>query len=158
MAARKRRDNGQGTVSQRADGSWSGAVRLPDGRRKWVYAQTREAVLKRVNALNNDVARGQSVDQTRETVNQYLRRWLSDVASPRLAPTTQKRYAVDVRRIREQLGPVRLTQLTPRHVQELIDKLAADGMAPRSIRHCRAVLRVALHDAEADGLIGPATV
>lgn len=158
MAERKRRDNGQGTISQRADGSWCGAVRLPDGRRKWVYAQSREAVVKRVTTLNTELARGQNVDQTRETVGRYLDRWFRDIASPRLAPNTQRRYALDVRRIRTHLGSVRLTALTPRHVQEMIDVLSTAGMAPRSIRHCRAVLRVALHDAEGDGLIGPTTV
>jgi hypothetical protein len=32
-----RRGNGEGTIVQRSDGRWVGAVSLPNGSRKWIY-------------------------------------------------------------------------------------------------------------------------
>jgi integrase len=45
------------------------------------------------------------------------------------------------------IGHIRLTGLTPQHVQALVNEKARDGLSPRTVHYLRAVLRNALNKA-----------
>jgi integrase len=45
------------------------------------------------------------------------------------------------------IGKFQLTKLTPEHVQAMLNRLSGTGLAPRTIRNVRAVLRDALNQA-----------
>ena len=47
--ARKRRGNGEGSISKRSDGRWHARVSLPDGKRKHFYGRTRDEVRKKLD-------------------------------------------------------------------------------------------------------------
>ncbi|MGN6361181.1 MAG: site-specific integrase, partial [Thermomicrobiales bacterium] len=57
------------------------------------------------------------------------------------------------RHIIPKLGPIKLAQLQPAHVQGLYAAIQASGLAPKTIRNTHGVLRVALGKAVAWGLV-----
>ena len=73
----------------------------------------------------------------------------------RVTWSTAERYRSDIRlHIVPLLGRLRVAALTPQRVQSFINELTASGLGPRSVAHCRAVLRTALEQAQREGAIG----
>ena len=76
----KRRGRGEGGISRRADGRWMARVDLgwKDGKRcyKAYYGKTRGAVAKQLTKAVGDVQKGLSLPDERQTVSQFLARWL----------------------------------------------------------------------------------
>ncbi|MGN6672486.1 MAG: tyrosine-type recombinase/integrase [Thermomicrobiales bacterium] len=65
-----------------------------------------------------------------------------------------KNYHINVRRhIIPKLGPIKLAQPQPAHVQGFYAAMQASGLAPKTIRNTHGVLRVALDKAVAWGLV-----
>src|SRR5919199_3835256 len=128
----------KGTVIKRG-GKWSVVVDLgidPTTRkriRKWHsgYATKKEAERARVELLHN-VASGQYVEPTKETLGAFLERWLRDYVATNVAPSAARRYAGIVRRqIIPQLGQIPLPHLRASHIVAAQRHwLTAGGPAP----------------------------
>lgn len=85
------------------------------------------------------------VNPSGQTLAEWLRSWIRGLPDGRrkLAPRTIEFYAMIVeRRIIPTLGKIRLDRLNERDVQRWLD---AEPGSPRTIHHCRAVLRRALN-------------
>jgi len=83
----------------------------------------------------------------------FLNEWLETV-KPSLRPLTYRYYNQKVQaHILPGLGRVRLSQLTTPVIQRHLDTLAK-ALAPKTVKHCRDVLRTALNDAMQWGYIG----
>lgn len=100
------------------------------------------------------LARGEPIVTERETVGEFLTHWLADVARHRLAPSSYESY----RHILEthvifEIGHIRLARLTPLDVQRLLNWKLDSGPSPRTVVYHRDVLRAALNDAMAWGLV-----
>ncbi len=151
-----RRGNGEGSVYQRLDGLWVAAYRKPNGRRGWFYGKTRKEVADKLQQAQAALNEGTPVPVgNRETVARFLERWLRDVAPHRVRDTTLADYRGDIRRhILPALGRLRLQELTPARVQRFINELSAQGLGPDTVQHVRAVLRVALGQAQREGILG----
>ena len=84
----------------------------------------------------------------RQTVEQFLTRWLEEAARPTVRPRTLEGYAIIVHRhLVPSLGRHRLTRLNPQHVQHLMTSKLSEGLSPRTVRSIHAVLRIALNQA-----------
>ena len=80
------------------------------------------------------------------TVNQLLDRWLEECERMDLSPTTMRTYRSQIERtIRPRLGKVPLTQLTPKHLDDLYGAMKAAGKSAKTIRNHHAILSAALH-------------
>ncbi|HKE98815.1 MAG TPA: tyrosine-type recombinase/integrase [Actinomycetes bacterium] len=147
-----RRGNGEGSVYQRGStGRWVAALTLPNGRRRTKLADSHADALVKLRELLDDQRRGAVVSS--ETVADCLRHWLKTIDGT-VAPATFERYwsQVEVHAI-PALGRVRLDRLTPEHFEALYhDKLAAK-LAPRTVGHLHAVLRIAFNHAVRRGLL-----
>ena len=149
-----RRANGEGSICQRKNGTWQGALRLPDGGRKYVYGQTRDEVRRSLSAAIRAMETGTLSDTHGLTVGAFLDQWLDEIARPRVRPWTFKGYEVHVRiHLKPFIGSVPLEKLTPMHVQQLLNRRSADGLKPKSVRYIRGTLRTALNQAVQWGLI-----
>lgn len=150
----KRRAHGEGSIVQIADGTWRAAVPLPDGRRKWLRGKTRAEVARKAAEVKATRDQGMPVTKGRETLGDYLDRWLEDSVKPSVRLRTYDGYASHVRLyLRPMLGRVRLADVSPDHVQRMMNTLAARGLSPRTILHVHATLRRALGQAERWGLV-----
>ena len=93
---RRRRGNGEGTISKRSDGRYTAAIYVtrPDGTRgrKWIYGTTRTEVAGKLTRLAQRVETGAVIPTRSPTVSEYLTVWLAEVAAPKLRPTTVAKY------------------------------------------------------------------
>jgi integrase len=153
----KRRGAGEGSIYQRKDGLWVGAISCGwdlDGRqRQTVSGRTRQMVAQKLEDARRRAQTGEAPIDERATVAQYLQRWLLSVG-PRVRPRTATFYALIVRtRLIPNIGRVKLSRLTPLDVEAMLASVQQAGLSPQTTAHCRAVLRCALTDAVRSGLV-----
>jgi integrase len=142
-----KRGNNEGSIYHRSDGRWEAMLTLPDGKRKSFYARTRQEAARRLAAALRDRDAGLPVVAERQTVGQYLERWL-DVARPTIKPRTWTRYAQLLRKHAiPVLGHGSLARLTPQAVQGLYAAKLEEGLSSTTVHHLHAVLHRALHQA-----------
>src|SRR3712207_3931607 len=131
--AGKKRANGEGTISQHPDGRWWARLTLPNGKRKALYGKTRREVQQKLTAVLSDQQKGLPVVGERQTVGQFLTRWLEDTAYHRLRPGTFRRYEELSRlHVLPTLGKLALTKLTPQHLSHLYSQKLAEELSPRT--------------------------
>lgn len=155
---RRHRGHGEGTIVQRSDGRWEAKIDLGyvNGKRtrKSFYGKTRKEVAAKLAKALREREQGLPVESERETVKSFLERWLEDTARPRLAPRTFESYEMICRvHLIPALGRIRLAKLTPQDVQRYMNQKLAAGLSARTVAGHRAVLRKALNDALAWGIV-----
>lgn len=151
----KRRGHNEGSIRQRSDGKWEARLSLPNGKRKSLYAKTRREAQDKLKAALRDLDNGLDLSIRRQTVGQFLDRWLEDVVKPSTRHSTHHSYALMVRlHLKPEIGHIALTELTPQHVQAMMRKKSASGLSPRTVQYIRAVLRIALGRAVKWGIVG----
>jgi integrase len=101
-----------------------------------------------LNKMLSERDRGRNLDSSRQTLNQYLERWLELCAKPRLRAKSLKDYEGLLRRyVRPRLGSKSLASISALDIQTLYRDLLVRGLSARSIRYTHAVLRSALKQA-----------
>jgi integrase len=161
----KRRGHGEGSIFQRADGRWTASVDLGfvngKRKRKWIYGKTRKEVADKLKALHRDQSLGINIAPEKQTVEQFLNRWLAYVKG-RNRPRTYESYEVTVRRhILPHIGSRELSRLLPEHVDAMLGALKETKrarrkeakLAPRTVQYTRSVLIRALNRAVKWGLV-----
>ena len=155
----RRRGPHEGNIYLRKDGRWEARVHVGWDRgrriRKSFYGTTRQAVQEHLTRALGDLQRGLPVvPDERQTVEQYLRRWLVEAVQPTLRPRTVTTYEGWVRcHLIPELGRIQLVKLTPQHVQSMMGRALRNGLSPQSVIHLRAVLRRALTQAVRWGIL-----
>ena len=71
-----------------SDGQWVARITLPDGKRRTYYARSRRAAGDKLRAAQKSLDDGLSLDSDRETVAQFLDKWLAASAKPSLKTKT----------------------------------------------------------------------
>lgn len=147
-----RRGHNEGSIYKREDGRWVAVVNLGwDGgkrKRKYLYGTTRQEVQRKLTKALNDHNRGIPLPDDRQTVEAYLTAWLRDTVKPNKRPLTHRTYESIVNtHIIPRLGKVRLSKLTPKQVQGLLNAKKDEGLSPRRVQLIREVLRNALNEA-----------
>ena len=148
-AGRRRRPNGDGTITRRRDGLWQGAVFVTTShgvrRREYVYGRDRDLVRDRVAALVAREAAGRPVPHERWTLGAYLDSWLAEVVRPTRAPRTYQGYEAVVRRyLVPVIGHRPLARLSTRDVHRVLGQVRAGGgvAAAGAVGACGAADRV----------------
>jgi len=89
---------------------------------------------------------GRPATPEKQTVAQFLTRWLDDVARPNVAPKTHRTYSDLIKKhLAPGLGAIQLAKLDPRQVQHFLNTLSPAGLSATTVKHCRDCLRAALH-------------
>jgi integrase len=139
-----RRARGEGQIRHRTDGRWEGRFTTPDGRRRSVFADTKDEAAKQLRDATIARDRGTLAAPSRDTVKTYLQTWL-DGARPSLRPMTFQSYESVIRtQLEPRLGRIRLAQLRPHHVQAMHSAMLAEGLSPKYVRNVHGVLHRAL--------------
>jgi integrase len=146
--ARRRRGRGEGGIYQRPDGLWSANFSFGcDGRgkrkRKVIYGSSKKEVQGKLDELR---ATGGD-EPVKDTVEQYLARWLS-IVKTKVEPATFGPYERHCRlHIVPHIGTIKLAKLEPVHVQQLYSTLAAAKVSAALQRKVGTTLSVALGEA-----------
>jgi integrase len=151
---RRHRGHGEGTITKRKDGRWEARVSLPPADRRTIYGKTRREVQEKLTVALRDVQQGLPLPSGRQTLGQFITRWLQDAVKPAVAPATFDSYRrMANRHVIPELGRVPLDKVTPQHVQHLQSAMLSRGLSARTVVYARAVLRRALGQAVKWGLL-----
>jgi len=152
-----RRGRGEGGIRQRSDGRWEGAIDLGyvDGKRKrkFVYGRTRQDVASKMRREQQRVESGLAPTVRRVTVADQLGLWLASRRSMDLSPNTIESDEWAAAHILPTLGRVRLVDLTPQDVDDLLRAKAGADLSRSCVRRIRNALVAALRHAERHGLV-----
>lgn len=104
---------GVGSVYQRADGKWVAAVKV-NGRKVVRYATSQRAARERLKELLAQAALGRlsAGPASRLTLAEWVAAWVAMV-EPHRRPSTVRTYRQVLTPLLAELGPVRLSRLTP---------------------------------------------
>lgn len=154
-----RRGHGEGSIFRHeGSGKWTAVLDLGwvDGkrRRRWVYGETRQEVVRKLAALQRSREQGTNLAARPRSVAEWLDEWLRDIkAHDGTRGSTLNRYrGVVETHLKPGLGKHRLDRLTPADVQAFIAGLTS-RRAPATVVKVHGVLRVALADAERMDLV-----
>ncbi len=155
---RRKRGQGEGTIYKRKDGRWTAVANLgyQNGKlkRKYYYGETRKEASDKLSAGLSDLKKGIPIITERQTIKQFLERWLTDCVKPSVRPSTYISYDQQVRvHIVPTLGQLQLSQLTPQHIQNYMKERLAKGLSARTVGYHRRVLVIALGQAVKWGLV-----
>jgi integrase len=141
-----KRANGEGSIYRRSDGRWAAQLPLGSGRSKFFYGRTKLEVTQKLNAARHAKEQGATFGPEL-TILKFLMDWLTG-ARPGLRASTWKRYEELVRlHIVPTLGSMKLSKLTPQHVQNLYATLLSSGLSPATVQRVHACLHRALGQA-----------
>ena len=142
---RTRRANGEGSVIERSDGRFEVQFSLPDGSRKSAYGKTRKEALAKAKKIQQQIEQNTYVPPSRETVAEYLERWLNlQRVQWEDGTYIYRRCHVETHLI-PALGRIKLQQLSLENIQALYVKLQTEKqLKPRTIRLIHATLKQAL--------------
>lgn len=152
----RRRLKNEGSIYQRGDGRWVGVVDLgivnTKRVRKTVTAATLRELKPKFKALKESTGAG--VDDEAMTVEQWMLKWLEEVAPGRNRASTLRTYSMYVNKwVNPQLGSIRLSKLRPDHLRGLMRAMELDGKSEATRRQVFAIVRRALKVAVQDQLI-----
>jgi integrase len=151
----RRRGHNEGSIYQRKDGRWVGAVTESDGTRKYYYGRTSGEVRDRVLSARANLKKGLPISMdARKSIRQFMDDWLASIR-PSVRPKTYVTYEGLVRlHINPALGNYRLIALTPEQLHRFYNDRLAAGLSPQSVRHLHAVIHRALEQAARWNLVG----
>jgi integrase len=137
-----KRGNGEGSISRRKDGLYMAryTVQTADGpKRRTIYGkkgESREDVAAKLTKAMADRDGGITYDAGKLTVEDHLRRWLSESVRDTVRRRTYERYESIVRvHLIPAIG--RIKTLTPAHVRALYRAKLDAGIASRCGRSSR---------------------
>ena len=135
---RGKRGNKEGSVYQRSDGRWTGAITIGGGRttqrRRYVYGRTREEASAKLQELQHRAKTGTLPAEGHLTVSTWAMRWLAEKELT-VSHQTYADYDATVRNhIVPQLGSIKLANLKVTDVQRWLKYLSDEGMAPSTLK------------------------
>ena len=150
----------EGSIAQRNKGSWQIRYYSPpdaNGKQKRITETVRglkgdaEKVLRdRIAAIEN----GGYVPRDKETVSQFLTRWLETYAATNTTLRTREGYRGNITRyINLAIGRVELQKLAPNQIQGMYAALLEKELSNRTVLHVHRVLSEALKHAVRWGLL-----
>jgi integrase len=153
----KKRGNGEGSIHRRKSGGWCAqfTVYTAKGRRrKTLYGTTRAEVAAKLTRAVADREQGLGFNADNVTLENFLKRWLSDSVRDSVRPITYEGYARQIRNhITPALGWLRLKALTSAHLRGLYREKLDSGLSPRTVQYIHVTLHKALKQAVNDGLV-----
>lgn len=147
----QRRQSGEGSLTLRNDGRWMArfTVTLPTGERKrqHIVLKDKEEVMRRMLREMQSASQGIAVNHEGRTVAVWLDYWIREVHPRNVKDSTLEQHGRHVAVITRDIGTILLSNLSPLHVRQMMDKWEKRGMGRRQQQIGRNVLSAALRDA-----------
>ncbi len=152
MAKKQRRGRGEGSITQRPNGSWRAQISR-DKKRLSFGAATKKECQEWLRKTLHQVDYGLDLEGGRIKVGEYLQEWLEN-ARPSLRAKTGYQYdKVIENHILPFIGDLPMKALTPQRVEHFYGELLQKGRGARTVRYTHGVLHKALEKAVRYGLI-----
>lgn len=147
-----RRAAGEGSINQRKDGRWQATIQI-GGRRYSVYGTTRKEASEKLQKLQYRHASGSMVTPSKITVSGFLEQWLDEARLTRKASTIHGYADIIAVHLNPVLGDLKLQRLGRQNLVALYREKQTKGYSGRRVAIIHAVIRRALEDAVAWGLV-----
>jgi integrase len=122
--------------------------------RRSLYRKTRQEAARALMDALRDREHGIPALPKRQSVGEYLQRWLDTVKRHTVDSSSYVRYEVNVRvHLVPALGRLRLAQLNAQHIQAFYTGKLSAGYAPATVHNMHATLQNALAQALQLGLV-----
>lgn len=147
----KRRGKNEGSIRQRKDGLWEGALTIGvtekgNPKRRSVYGKTRAEVAKKLNHLLTQQHSGLLAEPSKMAVADCVERWIKGKTN--IDDGTREKYRYEVKPLMTKIGHVKLQDLRTLHVRDAYTALKSLSVRAqrKAALHLRAALREAFHD------------
>lgn len=150
---------GDGKPFQRSNGLWVSTFNLGyDGQgrpiRRSVSSRDRNVCIRKRNELRRKIEDGESLSTDKTTVEQWLTRWLDEIAKPRIRPRVWLTYRSAIRNnITPHIGKYKLQKLSPANVREMHRAVVKAGKSSRTAEIAHNILKKSLTDAIREGIL-----
>lgn len=123
-----RRDKGEGSISQRKDGSWTARIDIgvtPEGKRKIkaFYGKTENEVKKKLREFKKELARNEYKEIKKMTVAELANEWLNTKLYEIKAGSYDRIEATVNNQIIPLIGHYQITSIEPNDIQYVINSL-----------------------------------
>ena len=146
--------HGEGSIYQRKDGRWAGAITLENRKRKTFYGETRKEVQEKLKAALYEQQQGTLVVGPQQTLGAYLEKWLEQVVRLTKRPNTYNGYRTVVNaHLKPALGHIKLQKLSAEQLQAFFAQ-KQEKLKPSTLAHIHSVISSALSNAVKWGLVG----
>ncbi len=140
-----RRDKGEGSIYQRANGRYVGEYTDVDGKRRYISGKTKPEVKAKLKEALKNVEEG--IAPQNILFGDYLDQWLASTKDT-VGPRTYQRAEIAVRvHIKPKLARIRLDKLTALQLDGLYRDKVKSGLSPRSVQIIHATAHKALKQA-----------
>jgi integrase len=111
--------------------------------------ESRKLAKEKLEKLPKNLTSKSALPQSKIALAEYLISWLDDAHKHQIAHSTWKRYrALAVHHIIPVIGQIPLRKIVPSDIQLVLTTMREAGQSPRSQQQARALLSVALGEAE----------
>lgn len=162
-----RRLNGEGTITQRADGRWCARF-TSDGKRYTIYGKTQKEVKEKLKQKLKEIEEASKkgcmnyIEKSKVTLGQWLDIWLEEYIKPSVRPSTYAGYEVFIRiHIKPVLGSCKMCELTTDILQNFFkskvrkskDDKTEGRVSEKTLYNIRNMMHYALESARMNGMI-----
>ncbi len=149
----KRRGKNEGSIFQRANGTWRAQVSI-DGKRAGHTARTRAECHEWLRKMLDQIDQGLTFESRNLILNDYLKEWIT-LKKTVLRPRSGFQYErlIDLY-IRPGLGKTKLKDLNLRVINRFYASMIDKGIGTWNIRYTHRVLHAALEQAVKNGILG----
>jgi len=147
---KKRREKGNGSISKRKDGTWTGRICLgykENGKQniKAVYGKTESEVKKKLKALQAEIIKYDSINLPKLTLTELLTDWQTTAKKYELKSSSYDRLEQTINNnIVPYIGYLQITALTPQDIQNYINELTDKGYSYSTIKKSYNAVNAAL--------------
>ena len=134
-----KRDYGEGSISQRKDGTWTARIFLgksADGKQKIkaIYGKTEKEVKKKLKEFKEEMIKYDNTNLPKLTVSDIITDWLN-TKRYEVKPSSYDRIERTVNNlIIPRIGFAQAVSLTPNNIQQLLNDLADDGYSYSAVK------------------------
>ena len=161
MKSNTKNAKGSGTIRKRSDGRWEAryttGIDSKTGKQiqKSVYGKTQKEVRQKLTEVTAEIDSGTYLEQTKDTVGEWLDTWLKTYALYSVKSYTYDAYERSCNiHIKPALGRIRLSALTAPQIQQFYNSLITEKkLSPKTVKNIHGVLHRALGQAVKLGML-----
>ena len=135
-----KRERGEGSISQRKDGTWTGRIylgRSADGKQiiKAVYGKSEKDVKKRIKEVKEELIKNDNIAFSKCTIEELMNDWKTNVKKYELKASSYDRLEYTINHsIIPYIGYLQISKITPYDVQRFINVLTDKGYSYSTVK------------------------
>ena len=153
MAKKRTRANGEGTIYQNANQTWTAQITTPAGDRRSKTSASQRKVRAWLTEQRRDMDTGDYIEPSEQLLSSWWDKWVDTYKRREVAPKTLSSYSESKARLSDELLLMPISDIRPADIQSEINRLSDKGLKRRTIEITRTALQMCLQRAVLDQMI-----